>query len=151
MILGPRSRAGLIAYPVVPPSAKPITHTKKATGTAPNAPNPTGVALSSSRAAPVEERITIINTKVPTSSEIIFVGRLRMAGTVPNGANFNAGSGVASKCSSYTTQAIKDPTAAPKTCATTYIGTNAQSKDPATAKPTLTAGLRCAPLYGPAT
>src|SRR5690606_23256546 len=51
----------------------------------------------------------------------------------------------------YTTQAIKDPTAAPKTCATTYIGTNAQSKDPATAKPTLTAGLRCAPLYGPAT
>ena len=31
-IRGPRSRAGLIAYPVVPPSDIPITTTKRATG-----------------------------------------------------------------------------------------------------------------------
>ena len=40
---GPRSRAGLIAYPVVPPQLTPIAHTKMATGNAPIEPKPIGV------------------------------------------------------------------------------------------------------------
>jgi hypothetical protein len=39
-ILGPKSLAGLIAYPVVPPKLSPIAHTKIATGKAPIDPNP---------------------------------------------------------------------------------------------------------------
>src|SRR5688572_776767 len=42
-ILGPKSLAGLIAYPVVPPSERPIAHTRKATGKAPSDPRPIGV------------------------------------------------------------------------------------------------------------
>jgi hypothetical protein len=38
-ILGPKSLAGLIAYPVVPPKLSPIAHTKIATGKAPPNPN----------------------------------------------------------------------------------------------------------------
>jgi hypothetical protein len=36
---GPKSLAGLIAYPVVPPKLSPIAHTKIATGKAPIDPN----------------------------------------------------------------------------------------------------------------
>jgi len=39
-ILGPKSRAGLMAYPVVPPSESPIPQTMKLTGNAPIEPNP---------------------------------------------------------------------------------------------------------------
>lgn len=40
MIRGPKSRAGFIAYPVVPPRDRPITQTKKVTGIAPIDPKP---------------------------------------------------------------------------------------------------------------
>ena len=46
MILGPRSRTGLIAYPVVPPSDSPIAQTRNITGIAPKDPSPTGVLVS---------------------------------------------------------------------------------------------------------
>ena len=41
MSLGPRSRAGLMAYPVGPPSDKPIPSTTSATGRALSEPSPT--------------------------------------------------------------------------------------------------------------
>ena len=46
MIRGPKSLAGLIAYPVVPPSESPIDQTRKATGRAPIDPSPIWVLLS---------------------------------------------------------------------------------------------------------
>src|ERR1041385_2710602 len=45
MIRGPKSRAGFMAYPVVPPSESPITQTKNATGIAPTEPKPIGVLV----------------------------------------------------------------------------------------------------------
>src|SRR5690606_17203378 len=65
-IRGPKSRAGLIAYPVVPPSDKPMTHTRKVTGIAPIDPSPIGV--SSPIEASVKCKIVKIKTKVPTTS-----------------------------------------------------------------------------------
>ena len=45
-IRGPKSLAGLIAYPVVPPRERPIAQTKNATGIAPRDPRPIGVFAS---------------------------------------------------------------------------------------------------------
>ena len=49
-IRGPKSRAGLMAYPVVPPNESPMAQTKKATGKAPNEPSPIGVCAVPSSA-----------------------------------------------------------------------------------------------------
>ena len=69
MIRGPRSRAGLIAYPVVPPSERPITRTSRATAKGPDA-----------RWRSAEVKITKTSTNVPMISEIRFQSGLRIAG-----------------------------------------------------------------------
>ena len=64
MILGPKSRAGLIAQPVGPPIPKPIPATKRATGKAEKLPNSTQADLI--------WNIPITKTKVATVSTMKF-------------------------------------------------------------------------------
>ncbi len=45
IIRGPKSLAGLIAYPVVPPNDSPILQTRNATGIAPIEPRPIMVSV----------------------------------------------------------------------------------------------------------
>src|SRR5690554_624812 len=70
-ILGPRSRAGLIAYPVVPPKLSPIEKTTKATGSAPSDPRPTLLLPRYSYCNCGNEISNTANTKtnVPMNSE----------------------------------------------------------------------------------
>ena len=71
---GPRSRAGLIAYPVGPPSELPIPITTKAT-----AANQARVAEAQARhsdgflaVTPGDTRIKKTSTKVPMTSVTVF-------------------------------------------------------------------------------
>ena len=62
---GPRSRAGLMAYPVGPPREAPMPTTRRATGSAPSGPSPP-VAVSGH---PTPKPITTkTSTKVPMIS-----------------------------------------------------------------------------------
>jgi hypothetical protein len=63
MIRGPRSRAGLIAYPVGPPSDMPIETTRNATRSVFRPPARTGPWK-----LPVKNRIPNTSTQVPTTS-----------------------------------------------------------------------------------
>ena len=65
MILGPKSRAGLIAYPVVPPKLKPIAMIKKPTTTGCNPPVNSLIPT---------KRIANIKIAVPIISEITLLG-----------------------------------------------------------------------------
>ncbi len=85
MIRGPRSRAGLIAYPVGPPSDMPMTRTSSATA------RPVGKFAGSAR-------MPNSRTAVPMISVIRFAAVLRMAGPVQNTASFRPGSSVSDQC-----------------------------------------------------
>jgi hypothetical protein len=90
IIRGPKSLAGFIAYPVVPPRDIPIPKTINATGRAEIAPIPTsGAAIYNTE---------IIRTNVPIISEIKLFATDLIAGEVQNIASFKSGSFVASKC-----------------------------------------------------
>jgi hypothetical protein len=96
IILGPKSLAGLIAYPVVPPNDKPIAQTKKATGIAPNEPKPITDCVSLTEAF-VKYKIVKTNTNVPTISLNKLENKFLIAGTVQKTAFLVAPSLVASK------------------------------------------------------
>ena len=76
MIRGPRSRAGLIAYPVVPPSESPIAHTSMPTRYGPSPGGTVPVAFEPIAAT------TRIRTNVPSASEKRLGPRLSIAGDV---------------------------------------------------------------------
>src|SRR5712692_6230524 len=90
-IRGARSRAGLIAYPVVPPSERPIPQTRQATR---YAPSPEGNPAAEDTALEKMAATTNTRTSVPMISLTRFAMRLRIAGAVQNTANFKEGSGV---------------------------------------------------------
>ena len=92
MIRGPRSRAGLIAYPVGPPSARPM-------------PTPEGdqqcPVASEAVKAPSESRVASTpNTSmnVPMISVTRLAPVLRIAGPVQYTASFRPGSSVSPQC-----------------------------------------------------
>src|SRR3569833_361622 len=74
-----------------------------------------------------------------------------MAGPVQKQARIASGVLVFLKWSKYITQTKIAPTNAPNICAAIKLGTLAQANFPAMASPMVTAGFKCAPLYGPAT
>ena len=80
----------------MPPRDKPIAHTKKATGSAPNEPKPT-ISFESASAASVKFKMVNTNTKVPTISPIKLKNEFRMAGAVQKTAFLVSPSLVASK------------------------------------------------------
>ena len=103
MIRGPRSRAGLIAYPVGPPNANPITRTRSATGSAPVARTPPTVMVPVMPATlinrPPENLMAIATTpktsmKVPMISVTRLAAVLRIAGPVQKTASLRPGSSV---------------------------------------------------------
>ena len=108
---GPRSRAGLIAYPVGPPRDSPMPNTSNATGNAFNVP-------SASEGGDMA-RAPNIKTKVATISVMRLYLSFRMAGVLQNTARTNSLSSVASKCSLYINQTRQLPTMAPDICART--------------------------------
>src|SRR5262249_12143308 len=87
---GPRSRAGLIAYPVVPPRQRPIAQTIVATNVV---SRPVGSPLLSATAEATKTR-----PKVPTASDRTLAGMFRIAGPVPKTASFTPGSAVSFQC-----------------------------------------------------
>ncbi len=73
IILGPKSLAGLIAYPVVPPSERPIAKTRKATGSASIDPIPTsGAAINRTAKTRTKaaQRKLVYNTVLSDEGEI---------------------------------------------------------------------------------
>ena len=92
---GPRSLAGLIAYPVGPPSENPIPMTNKATGRASREPSDT---FSPSKLAPAMKKTPKTKVKVPMNSVKKFQNLLRIAGDVQKVARSAAGSSGASYC-----------------------------------------------------
>src|SRR5262245_10205363 len=86
---GPKSRAGLIAYPVGPPSDSPIANTSNPTS---NGPNP--VAQPAPERLPVDGIVSEPKTSaaVPMISQIKFPATSRIAGAVQKTASFVAGS-----------------------------------------------------------
>jgi PAS domain S-box-containing protein len=70
-IRGPRSRAGLIAYPVVPPSERPITQTKQPTRYGP-----------SPGAIPLERALEKIAPTTNTSTNVPMISLMRLANTL---------------------------------------------------------------------
>src|SRR5438105_4673929 len=141
---GPRSRAGLIAYPVGPPSERPIaiTITPTSTGPKPFARSDPGTRLPGDSTA--SSASTSANP--PMNSEAKFAAGCRIAGVVENTASLVTGSGVTFQCGRYASQTMTPPRNPPAICATMYIGTFAQSKAPIDASAIVTAGFRCAPL-----
>ena len=91
-ILGARSRAGLIAYPVVPPSESPIPHTST-----PTRYGPIPTASSGEIFAKIDPTPTS-STVVPMISLIRFAGVFRIAGPVQNTASFAPWSCVSFQC-----------------------------------------------------
>ena len=87
---GPKSRAGLMAYPVGPPNPIPMPATSNATGNASNAPS----ELVGADAANAPKA----STNVPMSSVKKLENEWRMAGEVLNTPSLRSGSSVASKC-----------------------------------------------------
>src|SRR3954453_17092811 len=142
MMRGPRSRAGLIAYPVGPPSDRPMPSTSRPTISGPSAVS--AVALLAKNA-----RIPNTSTKVPMISVIMFDTGLRIAGPVEKQASFSPGSSVSLQWSRYASQTKVAPMNAPTNSPARYSGTSLQSMVPAIANPTVTAGLRWAPLNWP--
>ena len=92
---GPKSLAGLIAYPVVPPNESPIAQTRKATGNAPIEPKPIGVVES--KVASLKCRMVKIRTKVASVSLSKLRGKFLIAGEVQNTACLAPASSVWSK------------------------------------------------------
>lgn len=110
-ILGPKSRAGLIAYPVGPPNDNPIPNTSNATGNAFNVPN-------ASVGADIDNAVNT-STNVAIISVIRLYDVLRMAGALQKTARIRSLSSVTSKCCLYASHTILLLTIAPVICAST--------------------------------
>src|SRR5687768_17338971 len=82
-------------------------------------------------------------------SVMTFARGFRIAGPVANTASFAAPSVVAAQCGRYASHTTIAPTKPPATCATMYPGTSDHGNVPIVASPSVTAGLRCAPLMLP--
>src|ERR1041385_7760242 len=96
---GPRSRAGLIAYPVGPPSDSPIENTSSPTR---NGPNPASQPLSGLRFLGLRIASTPSTRKnVPIASVIRFAAGLRIAGIVQNPPRLDSLLSVAAQCGRY--------------------------------------------------
>src|SRR6266478_4014866 len=94
---GPRSRAGLIAYPVVPPSESPIPQTRLPTRYGPRpAAGPVAATLFEKIAPTTKTR-----TKVAMISLNRFEIEARIAGAVQKQASFRDASGVSFQCGKY--------------------------------------------------
>src|SRR4030081_1706111 len=141
---GPRSRAGLIAYPVGPPSESPmaITITPTSKGPNPFARSEPGTKLPGERTA----RSASTSANPPMNSDRRLAPGCRIAVVVENTASLLTGSGVAFQCGRYASQTMTPPRNPPAICAAMYMGTLAQSKAPMDASAIVTAGFRCAPL-----
>src|ERR1700722_8387179 len=135
-ILGPKSRAGLIAYPVVPPSDKPIAHITAALRTVPSPA--TGPAPTfPEKIAPT----TVTSTKVPIISLSRFAPKLGMAGDVEKHASFKFASSVTFQCGRKWSHTAIAPATAPKSCAAKKGKTFEKSPD-TIAIPSVMAGFR---------
>src|ERR687897_98960 len=86
------------------------------------------------------------STNVPITSVMKLLTGLRMAGAVLKQASFRPGSSVSLQWSRYASHTSVAPMNAPTNSPAQYSGTSPQSMLPATASPSVTAGLRCAPL-----
>ena len=85
---GPKSRAGFIAYPVVPSSDRPIAHTSTPTRNGPRAAaGPNNATFFEKIAA-----TTVTRTNVPIVSLSKFAPKFQMAGEVERHASFKLGS-----------------------------------------------------------
>src|SRR6516164_5801211 len=91
---GPKSRAGLIAYPVVPPKDKPIPQTRLATREGPSALAGPVKETAFEKIAPT----TKTRTNVPMNSLTTFAQTLRIAGAVQKQASLALASGVSRQC-----------------------------------------------------
>ena len=109
---GPKSLAGLMAYPVGPPNDKPMPNTNSETGNAFSVPN--------EEKGSVKHNAPNINTNVPMNSVMILCKGLRMAGAVQNIAFFRSASEEASKCLLYASHTNTAPVKAPANCASRY-------------------------------
>src|SRR5215469_18476340 len=137
---GPKSRAGLIAYPVGPPRLSPSTHTRTPQN---HGLNP-GARPAGAKALLPKLKPTTIKKMVAMVSHNRFAGKFRMAGRVQNMDSFASGSGVSFQWGRYTSQTRIAPTNAPRTCALQNTPTFDQFFERiATAK--VIAGLMCAP------
>src|SRR5260370_40301597 len=106
---GPRSRAGLIAYPVGPPRDRPMPQTKLPTRYGPSpAAGPVGETLLE-KIAPT----TKTSTKVAIISLSKLVAALRIAGAVQKHPSLGAASSVSFQCGKYSSQTSAAPTIAP--------------------------------------
>src|SRR5262245_2965599 len=139
---GPRSRAGLMAYPVGPPSEAPMPTTSSATA---SGPRPLGVFANDST--------TNTSTNVPRISVTRFQSVLRTSGPVENTASFLPSSSSASNCLRYAAKAAQAPRKAPRNSPAKYTSVEpnvtgtpfAYSSAPDDRTPSVTAGFRCAP------
>src|SRR5882757_9192365 len=114
---GPRSRAGLIAYPVDPPNESPIPQTNAPTRIGPRpAATPAGATRFENRAV-----ATITKTKVPSTSLKKFQSGRYTAGAVAKQANFVSVSSVNSQCGLYCSHTAIAPHSAPRICAGIYV------------------------------
>src|SRR5216683_271054 len=114
---GPRSRAGLIAYPVVPPSESPIPQTSAPTSIGPSpAATPAGATRFENSAVATSTR-----TKVPSTSLKKFHTGRYTAGAVAKHANFASAFSVNSQCGLYCSQTAVAPHRAPRICAGIYV------------------------------
>src|SRR5215469_14348364 len=137
---GPKSRAGLIAYPVGPPRLSPSTHTR----TPQNHGLKPGARPAGAKALLPKLKPTTIKKTVTIASHRRFAGRFRIAGRVQKMSSFATGSGVSCQCGRYTSQTRVAPTNAPRICALQNKPTFDQFFERiATAK--VIAGLMCAP------
>src|SRR6267143_1228585 len=87
---GPKSRAGLIAYPVGPPRPKPMAQTKTPHN---HGPKPIGRPVDDTAGLP-KLKPTTIRHVVAIISVSRLAGRLRMAGVLQKTASFASASGV---------------------------------------------------------
>src|SRR4051812_34823377 len=144
MMRGERSRAGLIAYPVGPPSDSPMPTTRNATS---NVASP--LTLDPLLPASVIARIPRTSTNVPTISVNMFQNEFRIAGPVENTASLRPGSPVCWKCCQYVPSTSTAPIAAPMNSPIQYWMASPKSMPPLIQIPRVTAGLRCAPENWP--
>src|ERR1035437_3745728 len=86
---------------------------------------------------------TRIRMNAPRPSVTRLEPLLSIAGEVPKQANFTSGSGVTAQCGRKFNQTNTAPAMAPSNCATAK-GARSEKSPVFTAKPRVTAGLRCA-------
>src|SRR6266446_3481305 len=91
---GPRSRAGLMAYPVGPPSDRPMPQTRLPTRYGPSPTAGPAVETLLEKIAPT----TKTSTNVAITSLSKFVTVLRIAGAVQKHPSFAEASGVSFQC-----------------------------------------------------